>query len=293
MVLSTAVRDAGGTPESVEQFLQVLKQTGFQYISFNFPEIQNLLSGDCITDDEIIELLGNSGFKMDLAHGPMDNPIVFPEYNSNIARNITEQRIKRVIKICSQLKIKWLVLHIGTYIDANGQFDLHKSVASNAAYLNDIVATAADQEVGIAIENGTNMLQEVHPQPQELIALCDLFNEKYQREVMGICFDFGHANIGGLDIPQAIKEVGQHLKVTHLHDNDGLYDYHRLPFRGKIDWPKAMRALGEIDFKGELSLEVECDDINAKTGDKDFLCASYSVLQRLAKMIETSSRLEG
>ena len=63
--------------------------------------------------------------------------------------------------------IQEFMVGIGTYIDANGQFDLHKSVASNAAYLNDIVATAADQEVGIAIENGTNMLQEVHPQPQE------------------------------------------------------------------------------------------------------------------------------
>lgn len=53
-----------------------------------------------------------------------------------------------------------------------------------------------------------------------------------------------------------IRQLG-HNRVgsLHIHDNDLYNDLHTLPFLGKIDWKEVMRALKEIDYKGNFTYE--------------------------------------
>ena len=89
----------------------------------------------------------------------------------------------------------------------------------------------------------------------------DRMNEKYGAEVLGFCFDSGHANLVGIDFETFLTVLGPRLKVLHLHDNDGLHDLHQIPYtfaktrenRASTDWEGFLRGLRAIHFAGTLN----------------------------------------
>ena len=46
------------------------------------------------------------------------------------------------------------------------------------------------------------------------------------------------------------------LGALHVHDNDYTRDQHMLPYMGKLNWAEITKALGEIDYKGDFTYEV-------------------------------------
>lgn len=166
---------------------------------------------------------------------------------------------------------------MGTVLGTDGRYDLKQSIEENIKYLSKFVELAVENNIKIAIENGTNMEEEVTPTIDELINIVDYYNDRYNKEVLGICFDFGHANVGKLDIYKEIKKVGNRLKVTHIHDNYGT-DTHNFPFDGEIDWKKVITGLKEINYNGELTLEVRYED-NKFNYDK--INETYLLLEKI------------
>lgn len=89
-------------------------------------------------------------------------------------------------------------------------------------------------------------------------------NEKYQAEILGFCFDTGHANLVGIDMEDFITVLGSHLKVLHVHDNDGISDLHQIPYTftktrenlPSTDWEGFVRGLRKAGFNGTLSFET-------------------------------------
>jgi hypothetical protein len=54
------------------------------------------------------------------------------------------------------------------------------------------------------------------------------------------------------------KKLGnKRLQCLHVHDVDGTNDSHTLPFYGTVNWDKVMKALADIDYKGELTFEAD------------------------------------
>ena len=92
----------------------------------------------------------------------------------------------------------------------------------------------------------------------------DRFNEKYHAEVLGFCFDTGHANLVGIDFEDFITTLGFRLKVLHIHDNDGIADLHQIPYtftktrenRVSTDWEGFIGGLKRIHFDKVLSFET-------------------------------------
>ena len=92
----------------------------------------------------------------------------------------------------------------------------------------------------------------------------DRINERYGSEVLGFCFDTGHANLIGLDFEDFITKLDYRLKVLHIHDNDGLADLHQIPFTftktreniSSTDWDGFIRGLRNIKYDKELSFET-------------------------------------
>jgi len=104
-------------------------------------------------------------------------------------------------------------------------------------------------------------------------AICQLIEDELEGLDVGVCLDYGHANLMG-DLSDAIETVSGHLWTTHVHDNDGRNDDHRVPFAGRIDWDAAMMETQKIGYDGVLMFEV------ADTGDP------IEVLKRTVKARE-------
>jgi len=67
--------------------------------------------------------------------------------------------------------------------------------------------------------------------------------------------DVAHAHMTG-GVVEAIRAGGRFIRYTHVCDNDGTTDSHRLPFRGNLPWYDCGRALCDIGYQGVFSLEV-------------------------------------
>jgi sugar phosphate isomerase/epimerase len=76
--------------------------------------------------------------------------------------------------------------------------------------------------------------------------------------MVGTCLDTGHAFISG-DIYRILYKLSGHLQFLHANDNMGKDDEHLLPGRGKIDWPRLLHELNELDFRGAFILELMGD----------------------------------
>jgi sugar phosphate isomerase/epimerase len=59
-----------------------------------------------------------------------------------------------------------------------------------------------------------------------------------------------------LDMAQAIHECGARLLATHISDNDGSGDQHKMPFGGNIGWRGLVSALKDIGYDGLFNLEI-------------------------------------
>lgn len=92
----------------------------------------------------------------------------------------------------------------------------------------------------------------------------DRMNDRHHAQVLGFCFDTGHANLVGLDFESFMTALGHRLKVLHIHDNDGAADLHQIPFsfarnrenRASTDWDGFVRGLRGSGFEGTLSFET-------------------------------------
>ena len=279
-VYSTTTRSLGEKNNIItfKNGLKELEKSKFTNANFNFFEIQELLDNDNY-EETFDEIMKNCNLKFNTAHAPIHFPFFFNTYYELEEKGLYEQRITRAINLSSKLNVEWIVIHIGTVLDNEGKYDLKKSTEENINYLKEFVELANRNSIKIAIENGTNMEEEVTPSIDELINIVDYYNNYYNKEVLGICFDFGHANVGKLDIYSEIKKIGNRLKVTHIHDNYGT-DTHNFPFNGKIDWKKASTALNEIDYNGELTLEVRYED---NKFNYDVINETYLLLEKIKK----------
>ena len=97
----------------------------------------------------------------------------------------------------------------------------------------------------------------------DVCRMVDLLNEEAGGDYFGFCFDVGHAILTGRNIRDFIREVGHRLTILHLHDNNGLFDLHMIPYsyvskRGVhiCDWKGLIDGLREIGYTGALSFET-------------------------------------
>jgi sugar phosphate isomerase/epimerase len=74
---------------------------------------------------------------------------------------------------------------------------------------------------------------------------------------LGMNFDPSHLFPAGA-IPHAVvSQLGERIYNCHFSDNDGTTNVHWRPGKGKIDWVAVMRALEDVGFDGNISIELE------------------------------------
>lgn len=140
--------------------------------------------------------------------------------------------------------------------------DNNCSAEQNAEMYANLLPFAKEHGVKIATENMWNWKKDA---PTSCPAACstsedfckhiDIVNDPY----FVACLDLGHAEMqgSGSGAPNMIRALGPRLQALHIHDNDLLGDSHQIPFSMKIDFGAIAKALKDINYQGELTLEAD------------------------------------
>ncbi len=259
---------------------RLLKETGFDYCDFSLN--QYLLNTDLYNEqlnkffDSPIDELKNffkpqkdaakeAGININQMHMPY--PVYVPGAKPGINRYLLKEVAPKSMEICSYLECPAIVVH---------GLKMRKYLGSEAAeweeteeFLDTILPMAMDMGITVCIENLYNGVAghmtegpgtDAHISAERI----DRINEKYGAEVLGFCFDTGHANLLGIDFRRFLNILGNRVTVLHIHDNDGTADLHQLPYtftrtrenKPSTDWDGFLQGLSDIDFDGVLSFET-------------------------------------
>lgn len=259
---------------------EILKQVGFSCIDFSLNSYllnTDLYAGklnpffrQSIHELELFftphkEGAKKTGITINQMHMPY--PIYIPNGKKELNDFLWEEVALKSMELCSFFECKNIVVH---------GFKLARYLGTEEAeweyterFLNYIAPMAKEMGITICIENlydnvGGHLVEGPCCNAKKAADRIDRFNERYNAEVLGFCFDTGHANLVGLDFEQFITTLGDRLKVLHIHDNDGVADLHQIPFtftktrenHTTTDWNGFISGLTKIKYHHVLSFET-------------------------------------
>ena len=206
-----------------------------------------------------------AGVKIHQMHMPY--PIYVPKGSRKLNEYLWHEVAPKSMELCAFFGCQYIVIH---------GFKLARFLGSEDAeweeterFIRSIAPMAKEHGITICIENlydgiGGHLIEGPCCNAKKSAERIDRINEEYGAEVLGFCFDTGHANVIGLDFETFLGTLGHRLKVLHIHDNDGVRDLHQIPFTftrtrentSSTDWDGFIRGLRAIHFDGVLNFET-------------------------------------
>lgn len=238
----------------VDRAFDMVKDAGFQGIDFSFcywdrKEDQRFDKGYMDYAKLVKDALDKRNLVCRQAHGPM-----FMTYGLKFDE--TELYYKDIIhamESASLMGAEYIVVHpINTpdpteYEDYN--FNFYKSLEP---FCEKFKIKVAVENIYVRCENGT-FEGRLHKAGQ-MTSLLKRLGEEY----FAVCLDVGHAQISGENAENFISQIDPSLlKCLHLHETDGVYDLHLIPFVGQHNWSAILSALKEKGYQGNLNFEID------------------------------------
>lgn len=206
-----------------------------------------------------------AGIRINQMHMPYPNYV--PNGKKSLNDYLWNVVAPKSMKICAFFGCPYIVVH---------GFKLAKNLGSEEAewqrtesFLRFLAPMAKELGITICIENvygnsGSHIVEGPCCDARKAAERIDRINGDYGAQVLGFCFDTGHANLVGLDFWDFIRILGCRLKVLHIHDNDGTADLHQIPFTftrtrentASTDWDGLIKGLREVGFDQVLSFET-------------------------------------
>ena len=205
---------------------------------------------------EIAEWFRGSNIPLNSVHSPLfadyewgrtGAPPINVTSTDRAARIEAMDEIKRALEIAEQIPFRFLVQHLGL---SNESFDDRKFEAAMTS-IEHLRAFAKPLGVRLLLENIPNEISA----PDKLVE----FIQTSHFDDVGICFDVGHAHLMS-GVPEAFEILKDHIRSTHIHDNEKDRDSHLWPGKGTIDWTDTMRLLRAAPQTPPLLLEIEGEE---------------------------------
>lgn len=206
-----------------------------------------------------------AGIRINQMHMPYPNYV--PDGGDELNNYLKNIVAIKSLKICAFMDCKYIVIHgfkLAHYLGSE-EAEWQKTLE----FIEYLAPLAKELGITICIENiytglGNHIVEGPCCDARKAADRIDSLNEKYGAEVLGFCFDTGHANLVGIDFEDFIVTLGDRLKVLHIHDNDGIGDLHQIPFTftrsrentASTDWKGFINGLIRIHFNGVLSFET-------------------------------------
>jgi sugar phosphate isomerase/epimerase len=236
------------------------------------PTDHPLAGSDYLAFARKIKQIGlDNGIKCNQSHAPF--PVICPEIRG---------MLKKAIECTAEAGGEICVIHP----------DAYSGPEENAEMYLELLPFAKDCGVRIATENmwdwdkvNDHATKAACSHHDDFLAHIKAVNDPY----LVACLDIGHAEMRGLDTdaPTMIRTLGDSLAALHIHDNDKWKDSHGLPFTMQIDFDAVMKALKEINYVGDITLEADAY-LKNHTENNVFegVLEMARVARRLAEMYE-------
>lgn len=260
--------------------LKMLKEIGFSSIDFSlhsyltnkelYKQKRNAFFDK--SEDELCDYFtalkeGCASTGIDIFQMHMPYPNYVPTAKKELNDYLREVMAVKSMKICHFLECRYIVIHgfkLARYLGAEEEEWKH-----TRDYIEYLAPLAKEYGITICMENvyesvGAHIIEGPCCDAIKAARRIDEMNEKYGAEVLGFCFDTGHANLVGINFEEFITILGKRLKVLHIHDNDGVSDLHQLPFtftrsrenRPSTNWEGFVNGIRKIEYDGVLSFET-------------------------------------
>ena len=223
------------------------------------------------------EKITSAGLVISQVHGPWNGG-----QNDGSAEGRAErmEKMKRSIKFCSILECKYWVVHPIFPCNCDEKNDPVRAQETwdvNIQFMKELLEVAKKFNVVICFEN-MPMPHFSLGSPQNILRFVKEIND----DNFKICFDTGHATMfSSKSVGDHIRELGNYIKVFHIHDNNGWADLHLPPYFGVIDWVDFKKALKDIAFEGVFSLEVNVYSNMPKEEYEKFSKLKYSLAKKI------------
>lgn len=263
-----------------EEGFIMLKQAGFSCADFS---LNSYLSNSSLYQSERNDFFDQSiqeleHFFAPYKHGAesagitinqmhMPYPVYVPKAGRELNDYLWNQVAPKSMAVCAFFGCPCIVIHGFKLARFLGSEELEWK--ETAKLLDSIAPLAKEMGITICIENlydsiGRHIVEGPCCNAQKAAERIDSFNDRYGAEVLGFCFDTGHANLVGIDFESFLITLGHRLKVLHIHDNDGVGDLHQIPFTftktrentASTDWSGFIKGLKRIHFDRVLSFET-------------------------------------
>jgi sugar phosphate isomerase/epimerase len=236
--------------------VKLLMDTGYPALDFSFFGEQDFVHGDDGLENarKLRKMADERGVIFHQAHAPFGGYL--EEFMQKQA-----PKFPRAFEFAGTLGVKSIVVH--PIRPTPRYFGYEKeNFDANVEYYASLAPLARENGLKIAIENMygrnpfTNTIEiAIGGDAKELAAIYDALDDP---DTFTICLDIGHAALCGFEPADAIRTLGHdRLGALHVHDVDFVSDLHTLPGMSKLNWDSICRALGEIDYKGVLTLEAD------------------------------------
>ena len=199
-----------------------------------------------------------------------------------IYREMRDEKMHVAIDAAKALGVDYAVLHATTTNVLLKKYNRQVEYDRVMDNLGPYAEHAAKVGLNIVVENmrfepGIRQNHRYGQDADELVEIADALG-------IGICWDFGHANLAGFKQSEALAYLGKRLKVLHVNDNLAADDDHMAPFMGNVDWKDAMHGLALAEFDGCFNYEVGPRQIPAELRG-DFAQYLLKAADKLMEMI--------
>lgn len=206
-----------------------------------------------------------AGIRVNQMHMPY--PVYVPNADKELNEYLVQEVAPKSLHICKYFGCSYIVLHGFKLVRFLGSEEAEWQRTEKLIHF--LAPLAKELGITICVENlydgvAGHLVEGPCCNVRKMVERIDRINEQYQAEILGFCFDTGHANLVGLDMERFISTLGNRLKVLHIHDNDGISDLHQIPYTftktrenmASTDWDGFIRGLRNIGFDKVLSFET-------------------------------------
>lgn len=255
MLFSTSTHTLAQT-FGLEKAVDIIMDAGFPAIDMTMFDLTNGAYDDGYRElaKKLLEKTKARGVVFNQAHAPFGGGI--ENYRDNLL-----PLFPRMFEFLSLIGAKRVVVHPfhggkPHYGNEEEWFEI------NMEFYSSLIPMAQNSGVKIALENMWNrhpvsklIIDDVCADPAELVRYYDALGRS---DVFDICLDLGHVGVCQREPDIAIRTIGKKLGALHTHDVDYLNDLHTLPgVVGKYDWDLICRALADVGYNGEITLEAD------------------------------------